>query len=54
MGTLRALHKMNISYATLFPGLDGFARSLCTNAKIRSDDNEFFRSLADDEFDSKI
>jgi len=54
LDTLRALHKMNISYATLFPGLDGFARSLCTNAKIRSDDNEFFRCLADDEFDSKI
>jgi hypothetical protein len=27
---LRELHRMNITYATLFPGLDGFARSLAT------------------------
>ena len=27
---LRELHRMNINYATLFPGLDGFARSLGT------------------------
>ena len=27
---LRELHRMNISYATLYPGLDGFARSLGT------------------------
>jgi len=32
---LRKLFKMSISYATLFPGLDGFARSLTTSAKIR-------------------
>jgi len=28
---LRELHRMNINYTTLFPGLDGFARSLRTN-----------------------
>ena len=31
---LQQLHRMNISYATLFPGLDGFARSLGTNLEI--------------------
>src|SRR5260370_32946104 len=31
---LRELHRMNINYATLFPGLDGFARSLNTNVTI--------------------
>jgi hypothetical protein len=33
---LRHLHTMNISYATLFPGIDGFARSISTNVVIRS------------------
>ena len=33
-GILRQLHRMNISYATLFPGLDGFAQSLGTNLTI--------------------
>lgn len=33
---LRELQKMNISDATLFPGLDGFARSLKTALAIRS------------------
>ena len=32
---LRELHRMNLSYATLFPGLDGLARSLATVARIR-------------------
>jgi hypothetical protein len=27
------LYRMNISEATLYPGLDGFARSLATRAK---------------------
>ena len=31
---LRELHRMNINYATLFPGLDGFSRSLTTNITI--------------------
>lgn len=31
---LRELNRMNINYATLFPGLDGFARSLGTNVEI--------------------
>jgi len=26
---LRHLHRMNVNRATLFPGLDGFAQSLC-------------------------
>jgi hypothetical protein len=34
---LRELHRMNINYATLFPGLDGFSRSLATNITISSD-----------------
>jgi hypothetical protein len=33
--TLLELAKMNITYETLFPGLDGFARSLETHLKIR-------------------
>jgi hypothetical protein len=32
---LRELLTMNISYATLLPGLDGFARSLRITAKLR-------------------
>ena len=32
---LRELARMNISYATLFPGLDGFARSLDTNLRLQ-------------------
>jgi hypothetical protein len=31
---IRALNKMNINYGTLFPGLDGFARSLGLNVEI--------------------
>ena len=33
-GILKELHRMNINYATLYPGLDGFARSLGTNVTI--------------------
>jgi hypothetical protein len=33
---LRELHRMNISYATLFPGLEGLAGSLATVCKIRA------------------
>jgi hypothetical protein len=36
-GLLRELLRMNVSYATLFPGLDGFARSLSTKASLGSD-----------------
>jgi hypothetical protein len=46
---LRELHRMNINYATLFPGLDGFARSLNTNLTISE---EF--PLFDSEFDFRI
>jgi hypothetical protein len=31
---LRRLHQMNITYATLFPGLDGFSKSLRTYLEI--------------------
>jgi hypothetical protein len=34
--TVRELHRMNINYATLFPGLDGLAQSLATVCKIRA------------------
>jgi hypothetical protein len=34
LDVLRTLNKMNINSATLFPGLDGFARSLRTNTEI--------------------
>jgi hypothetical protein len=34
--TLRELHRMNINYASLLPGLDGLARSLETVSKIRA------------------
>jgi hypothetical protein len=33
---LRELHRMNINYATLQPGLDGLARALATVCKIRA------------------
>jgi hypothetical protein len=34
IGLLTELERMNITEATLFPGLDGFARSLRTSAEI--------------------
>jgi hypothetical protein len=46
---LRELHRMNINYATLFPGLDGFARSLETNVTLSVP-----HTLWPDEFDSRI
>jgi hypothetical protein len=39
---LRQLHRMNINYATLFPGLDGFAQSLRTNVTISGFDQLSF------------
>ena len=33
---LRELHRMNLNYASLYPGLDGLARSLATVSKIRA------------------
>ncbi len=36
---LRELHRMNISHATLFPGLDGFARSLSNVAELHASSN---------------
>jgi hypothetical protein len=42
---------MNINYATLFPGLDGFARSLGTNITV----SDYFRDpLAQDHFDLRV
>lgn len=49
---LRGLHRMNISYATLFPGLDGFARSLNTNVTLSDKDSLF--DVFEGEFDSRI
>jgi hypothetical protein len=31
---IKELYRMNINYATLFPGLDGFAQSLGTNITV--------------------
>lgn len=45
---LRELHRMNINYATLFPGLDGFAKSLATNVTIS------FPWLSYDRFDPGV
>jgi hypothetical protein len=38
---LRELQRSNISYATLFPGLDGFARSLSTRMQMRGSADTF-------------
>jgi hypothetical protein len=45
---LKELHRMNVNYATLFPGLDGFARSLNTMITISGN------SLFDAEIDFRI
>jgi hypothetical protein len=47
---LRELHRMNINYATLFPGLDGFARSLGTNITVSG----FTYTFGGDHFDSRV
>jgi hypothetical protein len=47
---LRELHRMNINYATLFPGLDGFARSRGTNITVSGHGNK----IAGDRFDSRV
>lgn len=39
MGVLEILNRMNINSATLFPGLDGFARSLRIDTEIRDGEN---------------
>ncbi len=46
---LRELHRMNINYATLFPGLDGFGRSLGTNVTVSG-----FNIFGGDDFDSLV
>jgi hypothetical protein len=47
---LRELYRMNINYATLFPGLDGFARSLGTNITVSG----FKYAIQGDYFDSLV
>jgi hypothetical protein len=47
---LRELYRMNINYATLFPGLDGFARSLGTNITVSG----FTYIFGGDHFDSRV
>jgi hypothetical protein len=37
------LNEMNVTSATLFPGLDGFARSLLYHLRIRDRDDDFYR-----------
>lgn len=39
---LQELYRMNVSYSTLLPGLDGFARSLGTNITITESPYQFF------------
>ena len=46
---IKELYRMNINYGTLFPGIDGFARSLGTNVTV-SDFNIFF----DPELDERV
>jgi FRG domain len=46
---LKELYRMNINYATLFPGLDGFARSLGTNITVSE-----FSFLFGDDLDSRL
>ena len=46
---LRELHRMNITYATLFPGLDGFGRSL--NTCLTMSDGIYF---VDEDVDSQV
>jgi hypothetical protein len=47
---LRELHRMNVNYATLFPGLDGFARSLGTNITVSG----LGYKIGGDRFDSRV
>jgi len=49
-GILRELQRMNINYATLFPGIDGFARSLGTTVTL----SELSALDFDPEIDSPI
>jgi hypothetical protein len=44
---LSILDKMNINSATLYPGLDGFARSLRTRVEILSKQDWYAEFLAD-------
>lgn len=51
LGVLKELHRMNVTHASLFPGLEGFARSLGTTALIR--DREGFKFFGT-EFDGQV
>ena len=44
---LATLDKMNINFGTLYPGLDGFARSLRTNIELLSQENCYKKFLSD-------
>jgi hypothetical protein len=37
------LNEMNVTSATLFPGLDGFARSLLFHLRVMDKDDDFYR-----------
>jgi hypothetical protein len=43
---LKALAKMNIGRATLFPGLDGFAQSLGVNVEVATSRGTLSQELA--------
>jgi hypothetical protein len=46
---LRELHRMNVNYSSLLPGLDGLARSLATVSKIRATTGPLNMDLAGDD-----
>jgi hypothetical protein len=42
LGVLKELNRMNVTYTSLFPGLEGFAKSLRTNVFIRDSNPPFY------------
>jgi len=55
LGLLRELHRMNISHATLFPGFDGFARSLSNIAELHASSSaDPSGGLFDQSFDDRF
>jgi hypothetical protein len=49
LDALDELARMNITWATLMPGLDGFGASLCTEAETFSRTDDFATSFLDDQ-----